>query len=104
VSGLQAGLTQARYLVLVCGPETFGSPWVCQELDTFQALHPHWRARGLLQVVLLVDTPLPPFLASTQHVDFREHDENRYIEGLRALVAALKGLRDPESLRLCLRH
>lgn len=91
-AGLQEGIATARRVVIVAAPESFASPWVRHELEGFQAAHPHWKAEGLIQVVLLVDTPLPPFLRSAQHVDFREHDGDRYLEGLGRLVAGLKGL------------
>ncbi len=98
VSGLQAGLERAARVVLVASPEAFASPWVRHELESFQAQRPSWKAEGLLSLALLVETPLPPFLASAQHIDFRDHDEASYRTGLSVMVAALQGIRDPHNL------
>ena len=98
VARLQHGLERARRVVLVSTPETFASPWVRNELETFQALYPMWRDQGLIQVALLVDTPVPPFLASVQHIDFRSHDEARYRHGVRRILGVIEGLSDPRNL------
>ncbi len=95
VAGLQEGLAHADRVVLVATPEAFASPWVQNELDAFRAAHPRWNQDRLVQLALLVDTPLPPFLGSVQQVDFRKNDDATYAEGLRQLVGVLYGLRDP---------
>ena len=46
---------------------------------------------GRLQIVKLVDCPLPPFLSQIQVVDFTEHDEAKYRQGLRELLGGLHG-------------
>ncbi|MEE8524599.1 MAG: hypothetical protein V3T72_11765 [Thermoanaerobaculia bacterium] len=51
-------------------------PGVRHELESFRTLRPDWKAEGLLQVALLAETRLPPFRASAQDVDFRDHDAN----------------------------
>ncbi len=89
IAALQEAVSGSARLVLVSSPEAFASPWVRGELDGFQASCPDWKARGLIQVALLVDTPLPPFLASAQQVDFRHHDGETYRERFRSLAAAL---------------
>ncbi len=98
VSGLQEGLDRAARIVLVASPEAFVAPGVRHELDAFQARKPDWKAEGLLLTALLVETPLPPFLASAHHVDFRDHGEAAYRQGLAALSAALQGIRDAGDL------
>ena len=93
--GLEDGLARARRVVLVATPETFASEWVRSELDAFCDRHEDWCQERLIQLALLVDTPLPPFLGSVQQVDFRQNDDETYAEALRQLVGALRGLRDP---------
>lgn len=90
VDQLQGGLAQAEHLILVMTPEALASPRVEDEWGGFIATRNDW-ARGHLHLVRLVDCPLPPFLAQMQWVDFTEHDEAKYCEGLRRLLAGLLG-------------
>jgi formylglycine-generating enzyme required for sulfatase activity len=48
--------------------------------------------------VRLVETPLPPFLAQIQYVDFREAGEPKYRRGLQELLAGLLGATDRRHL------
>ncbi|MCP4659110.1 MAG: hypothetical protein GY856_27185, partial [bacterium] len=62
----------------------------------FIAMHRDWKGR--LQVVMLVDTPLPPFLTAIQYADFREPGEVPYQKALRELLSGLLGRRDRRAL------
>jgi len=42
---------------------------------------------------MLVDVPLPPFVDPIQRLDFVEHDDEQYRDGLRKLVAGILGHR-----------
>lgn len=97
VTGLQAGIDQADQLVLVVTPEAMASPRVKNEWEAFVARERNWEGR--LQVVMLVDTTLAPFLEPVQYVDFREHDEKTYRKALAELVAAILGKPDRRLLR-----
>jgi hypothetical protein len=97
LGGLQDGLGRASRVILVASPEAFASPWVQSELDAFLGGHPRWKQEGLVQIALVVDTPLPPFLASAQVVDFRDRDDASYADGLRRLLGALRGGADPRA-------
>ncbi len=96
VGQLQAGIGRAENLVLVVTPEALASPRVADEWQSFVGLHRGWVGR--LQVVLLVDTPLPPFLVGIQYVDFREHDRAKYLTALQELCAGLLGQEDRRDL------
>ena len=96
VTQLQAGLDRADQIVLVVTPEAMASPRVKNEWESLIATARHWEGR--LQLAVLVETPLPPFLEAIQFVDFREHDEARYRSALSELVAGLLGQRDRRSL------
>ncbi len=90
VAQLQEGVGSAEHLVLVVTPESLASSRVEDEWGSFIATRNNW-ARGHVHLVRLVDSPLPPFLAQMQWVDFAEHDEVKYREGLRRLLAGLLG-------------
>ncbi|MCP4661243.1 MAG: TIR domain-containing protein, partial [bacterium] len=96
VGQLQAGLDQADHLVLVVTPEALASPRVEDEWGNFIAMHRGWKGR--LQVVMLVDTPLPPFLTAIQYVDFRDPGESNYRKALRELLSGLLGQPDRRTL------
>ncbi len=97
VSQLQAGVSDADRFVLVAAPESMASPRVSDEYESFVAGRRDWCA-GNLQVVLLVDAPLPTFFEPVQQCDFREYDEKRYCRSLRELVAGLLGHEDRRKL------
>jgi hypothetical protein len=99
VTRIQEGLLQTEHLVLVATPEAFVSPRVMDEWKTFIAKNRGWQGR--VHLLLLVDTPIPPFLDHTSRVDFREHTQEEYERGLRELLAGLRGdtdRRDPPVL------
>ncbi len=97
VGQLQVGIHEAEKLILVVTPEALASPRVADEWTSFVAMHRDWD-QGHLQIVHLVDTPIPPFLTKLQLVDFREHDEDAYRTALRELVGKLLGHADKRSL------
>lgn len=97
VGQLQAGLDKADHLILVVTPEALASPRVGDEWEGFVASRPDW-LQGHFHLVRLVDTPLPPFLAQAQWVDFAEHDEAKYRDSLRELAGALVGRRTKRDL------
>jgi formylglycine-generating enzyme required for sulfatase activity len=97
VGQLQAGLDQAERMILVVTPEAMASPRVSDEWEGFVAVRRDWK-QGNLHVVLLVETPLPPFLQPVQQVDLRAHDEGKYRSGLRELLGGLLGQHDRRSL------
>ena len=90
VGQLEAGLDRADHLVLIATPEAVASPRVADEVEAFVSGRRDW-SRGHCHVALLVDTPLPPFVAMLQHVDFRQHDEPAYRAGLKRLLAGVIG-------------
>jgi hypothetical protein len=90
VQQLQRGLDRAERMILIVTPETMASPRVADEWTALVAEHRDYKSRGLLQLVMLIETPLPPFLADIQYVDFREHDDPRYLEALRELLCGLR--------------
>ena len=90
VGQLQAGLETADRFILVATPEALASPRVADEWATFVARRRDWR-QGNLQIVLLVDTPLPPFLDGVQRVDFRRGSEAQYRRALQELLSGLLG-------------
>jgi len=92
VGQLQAGLDQADHLVLVVTPEALASPRVEDEWGNFIAIDRDWKGR--LQVVMLVDTPLPPFLTAIQYADFRDPGESPSMAFCRWLSAAVPWARD----------
>lgn len=92
VQQLQRGLDRAERVILVVTPETMASPRAADEWIALVAAHRDYKTRGLLQLAMLVDTPLPPFLADIQYVDFREHDDTRYLAALRELLCGLRSL------------
>ncbi len=95
VGRLEDGVRQARQLIVVLTPEALASPWMSKERRGFLAVHgPEQR----IHVALAVATPKPAFLADLQHVDFCEHDETGYRQGLRELVAGLQGQEDRRQL------
>ncbi len=97
VGQLQAGLEKADRLILVATPEALASPRVADEWETFIARRRDWR-QGNLQVVLLVNAPLPPFLDSVQRVDFRRGGEAQYRRALQELLSGLLGQEDRRGL------
>jgi len=97
VGQLQAGLDQAERLILVATPEALASPRVADEWETFVARRRDWR-QGNLQIVLLVDTPLPPFLDGVQRVDFRRGSEAQHRLALQELLSGLLGREDRRDL------
>jgi len=97
VGQLQAGLDRAERLILVATPEAMASPRVADEWEGFVAQRRDWK-QGNLQIALLVETPLPPFLLPIQQVDLRAHDEAKYRSGLRELWGGLLGRNDRRSL------
>ncbi|MCP4659860.1 MAG: toll/interleukin-1 receptor domain-containing protein, partial [bacterium] len=96
VGQLQAGLDQADQLVLVVTPEALASPRVEDEWANFIAMHRDWKGR--LQVVMLVDTPLPPFLTAIQYADFREPGEKAGEELAQGFLIGRLGRRDRRAL------
>ncbi|MCP4660823.1 MAG: toll/interleukin-1 receptor domain-containing protein, partial [bacterium] len=96
VGQLQAGLDQADQLVLIVTPEALASPRVEDEWGNFIAMHRGWKGR--LQVAMLVDTPLPPFLTAIQYVDLRDPEESKYRQALRQLLSGLLGHPDRRAL------
>jgi formylglycine-generating enzyme required for sulfatase activity len=97
IGQLQTGLDRAGQLILVVTPEALASPRVVDEWQSFLAARRDWR-EGNLHLVQLVETPLPPFLAQIQTVDFREAGEEKYRRGLQALLGGLLGQTDRRSL------
>ena len=97
VGQLQAGLEKAGRLILVATPEALASPRVADEWETFIARRRDWR-QGNLQVVLLIDAPLPPFLDGVQRVDFRRGGEAQYRRALQELLSGLLGHEDRRDL------
>ncbi len=90
VAQLQAGLDAADQLILVIAPEAMASPRVGDEWGAFIAGNPDWQGR--LQLVMLVEAPLPPFLEPIQYVDF-QHPAS-YRDALAALLSGLLGHED----------
>ncbi len=88
VGQLQEGLSKSDHLILVATPEALASPRVENEWDAFIAARPDW-ARGHFHVVSLVDVPLPSFLDRIQRLNFVDHDDEQYRNGLQKLLAAL---------------
>jgi len=98
VQQLQLGLERAERVVLIVTPEAMASPRVMDEWGALVTAHREYKARGLLQLAFLIDTPLPPFLEDIQYVDFREHDDARYLERLRELLAGLRNAPNKRNL------
>ncbi len=96
VTQLQARLDEADHLVLVVTPEAMASPRVKNEFESRIATERDWEGR--LQLVMLVDTPLPPFLEAIQFADFREHDEDGYRRAVAELLAGILGREDRRDL------
>ncbi|HZF13751.1 MAG TPA: TIR domain-containing protein [Thermoanaerobaculia bacterium] len=86
VGQLQVGLGRAEQLVLVVTPEALASAWV--EKECFLAAD---GAEGRLHLAMLVETPLPPFLAPIQCVDFQPAGEPAYHRAVQRLAAGLLG-------------
>jgi len=97
VNGLQQGLDRAPVILLVVTPEAMASPRVEDEFGSRISGRRDWKV-GRLQILHLVDCPLPPFLSQIQTVDFREHDEDSYRQGLRKLLGGLLGRLDCRDL------
>ncbi len=97
ISQLNEGLDRAEHFILVVTPEALASPRVSDEWESFIAKRRDWQYGGL-QIVMLVDTPLPPFLESIQFSDFRDHDEAQYRQSLAGLLAGLLGRLDRRRL------
>lgn len=85
-TGLEQGLDRATHLILVVTPEALASRWVLREVNGFLA-----DGKLRLHVVKLIETPLPSFQKQIEHVDFVDHDAEKYRQGLRKLVAGLRG-------------
>ena len=96
ITQLQQGLDRAERLVLVVTPETLASPRVEDEWGAFIAEHRDWKRR--VQLVMLLDTPLPPFLKPVQWVDFDGCDADGYRAKLRELLGGLLGHTDRREL------
>jgi hypothetical protein len=88
----QAGLDAGGRMVLVATPEALASARVMDEWGALIAQHRDWKQNARLQLALLVDTPLPPFLLDLQDVDFRQHTPTLYRERLRELLGGVRGL------------
>lgn len=91
VTQLQAGVAQARHLILVATPESLASPRAADEWQAFVTRNRDYKD-GRLHIVQLVEAPLPPFLDDIQRLDFVEHDAEQYFDQLRHLSGALQGL------------
>ncbi len=90
VAQLQAGLDAADQLIMVITPESLASPRVGDEWETFIARNRDWKGR--LQLAMLVETPLPPFLEPIQFVDFQA--PAGYKKALGELLSGLLGRKD----------
>lgn len=98
VQQIQFGLDRAERVILVITPEAMASARVMDEWGALINAHRDYKASGLLQLAFLIDTPLPPFLGDIQYIDFREHDDARYHERLRELLASLRGAPNKRNL------
>lgn len=96
VGQLQVGLGRAEQLVLVVTPEALASAWVEKEWQSFLAAD---GAEGRLHLAMLVETPLPPFLAQIQCVDFQPGGEPAYYRAVQRLPPAFSA-RPVASIRL----
>ncbi len=90
VGQLQDAISRSDHFILVVTPEALASPRVLDEVDGYIASRPDW-GTGQTHLVRLVDCPLPAFFKKMQWVDFTEHDEAKYWEGLQWLLAGLLG-------------
>lgn len=88
VPQLQQALDSAQVMILVATPESMASPRVHDEWQSLIARRDDWWSSRLL-VVQLVDCPIPSFLESSRVIDFREHDEKKYRQGLQRVLAGV---------------
>lgn len=95
VGSLETGIEQSNTLVLVVSPESLSSNWVREEYARAMALVNN-RALRLIPIILR-DAALPGFLASRQHVDFRddlafEANVDRLVSGIEDIPSQLIGV------------
>lgn len=97
ITCLQQGLDRAPRVVLVATPESVASPRVGDEWEALVARCPDWR-QGRIVIVRAIDCPLPPFLKPVQWIDFTQHNDEKYNQGLQELLGALLGHMDRRNL------
>src|SRR5258708_3407757 len=76
-----ANLSRAGSLVVVVTPEALVRPQLSSLWSSFMGA-PARQGAGAVIPLLLIDAPLPPFLGDRKPIDLRDHDAEKYREGL----------------------
>lgn len=71
VTGINAGLSQAEYLIAVLSPHAVQSAWVNHEWEV-KSTEEILRRRTMVLPVIIADCPIPVSLRHKRFVDFRE--------------------------------
>ena len=88
VTAIQQNLDQVDHLLFIATPEAIASTRVREELDAVISSFSDWQSR--LIPIHLLESPRPTFLRAIQwSEEFLDHDDEAYLEGLRALAGVL---------------